>query len=162
MTVVAGATDVAALAGALDASVMALDREMTFEPGLTTLVCCLPAPEAEGDFLQMDAERIDERVERQLGIAVAVSRIAILEMIAGGDGGHIVFVSRRAPGAVQECAIQGVYALSRSIMKEYRRCRIRSNVVTVPRDPAEAASLLQFLLSAASVAICGQLIEVQR
>jgi hypothetical protein len=164
MTVVVGSPEVAQLLQTehipMDEHVVDELQEAGLRQPLRAVVCCLPTPTPEGDFEEITVCELRRRVQTQLDPALQVARAAAMEMMVAAEGGAIVFVGGRATGAVQSSVLSALVSLSRSIVKEYRRYRIRSNVVVVPEHPFQAFTSLRFLLSPDSVAVAGERIDI--
>jgi NAD(P)-dependent dehydrogenase (short-subunit alcohol dehydrogenase family) len=160
MTVVVGSPELAAQLEAVHIEIDANLPDALQDAAYAAVVCCLPAPDPEPPFTEVSSSEFDRRVETQLGLAVRVGRAAIAELMVSGHGGNVIFVAAQDGGAIHASALTGLLALSRSIVKEYSRYRIRSNVVTVSGSPSNALSTLRFLLSDDSLAVAGERIEI--
>ncbi len=123
-----------------------MDEAVERLPGFHVLVHDLSgrSPSATRGLLDTRLDDWNEMLDRRLRVPFLVSRRAILEFLAGGEGGELVYVASHARADREEgvALLSGRTALDglvRSIAKEYGRRNIRCNAVYIAQAVEHAS-----------------------
>jgi NAD(P)-dependent dehydrogenase (short-subunit alcohol dehydrogenase family) len=144
-----------------------MDRALEELPGLDGAIVVIPAA-ADEPLAEMDLAAWERIALDPARGCLLICRRAVEEFLAARTQGRIVFVcgwplDQRAPPAPGEVIELALFALARSIAKEYGRRGIASNMVAVDRSPfpvGPVTEAIEFLASTEASYVNGERLVV--